>query len=162
MNSIRNSIYSQIVLGIEDFVIADKEAECCSTYLIEGDETFNGVGLDSFNLTSQTCRMSRTTKGIWIARCPSIEPSTIVMDLEGTGGREHGEKQSALFALDVLDIVLINKWCHDIGREQALNRPLLKTVFQEIVEDELSKLSMEILVGCNCSLLVEDERSKKL
>ncbi|GJS30067.1 hypothetical protein Tco_0490687 [Tanacetum coccineum] len=30
----------------KDFVIADKEAECCSTYLIEGDETFNGVGLD--------------------------------------------------------------------------------------------------------------------
>ncbi|GJV66146.1 root hair defective 3 homolog 2-like protein [Tanacetum coccineum] len=84
------------------------------------------------------------------------------MDLEGTGGREHGEKQCALFALDVLDIVLINKWCHDIGREQASNRPLLKTIFQEIVEDELSKLSMEILVGCNCSLLVEDGRSKKL
>nr|GEY18392.1 methylmalonate-semialdehyde dehydrogenase [acylating], mitochondrial [Tanacetum cinerariifolium] len=34
---------------------------------------------------------SRTTKGIWIARCPSIESSTIVMDLEGTSGREHGE-----------------------------------------------------------------------
>ncbi|GJV31248.1 root hair defective 3-like protein [Tanacetum coccineum] len=117
-----------LVESKKDFVIADKEAECCSTYLIEGDETFNGVGLDK--------QWSRTTKGIWIARCPSIEPSTIVMDLEGTGGREHGEKQSALFALDVLDI--------------------------EIVEDELSKLSMEILVGCNCSLLVEDGRSKKL
>lgn len=22
------------------------------------------------------------------------------------------------------------RWCHDIGREQAANRPLLKTVFQ--------------------------------
>nr|GEU60896.1 protein root hair defective 3-like [Tanacetum cinerariifolium] len=99
----------------------------------EGDETFNGVGLDSFNLTSQTCRMwaffmpallfmssqssekstllnhlfhtnfmemdayresSRTTKGIWIAICPSIEPSTIVMDLEDTSGREHGEDET--------------------------------------------------------------------
>ncbi|GJN13225.1 hypothetical protein PR202_ga31572 [Eleusine coracana subsp. coracana] len=28
------------------------------------------------------------------------------------------------------DIVLINMWCHDIGREQAANKPLLKTVFQ--------------------------------
>ncbi|PWA99628.1 Root hair defective 3 GTP-binding protein [Artemisia annua] len=40
------------------------------------------------------------------------------------------EKQSALFALAVSDIVLINMWCHDIGREQAANKPLLKTVLQ--------------------------------
>nr|GEW51421.1 protein root hair defective 3 [Tanacetum cinerariifolium] len=32
-----------------------------------------------------------TTKGIWIERCPGIEPCTIVMDLEGTDGRESGE-----------------------------------------------------------------------
>ncbi|KAF9614177.1 hypothetical protein IFM89_015685 [Coptis chinensis] len=80
--------------------------------------------------------LSQTTKGIWMANCAGIEPCTIVMDLEGTDGRERGEddtafeKQSALFALAVSDIVLINMWCHDIGREQAANKPLLKTVFQ--------------------------------
>ncbi|XP_047310935.1 protein ROOT HAIR DEFECTIVE 3-like [Impatiens glandulifera] len=79
---------------------------------------------------------SQTTKGIWMANCAGIEPCTLVMDLEGTDGRERGEddtafeKQSALFALAVSDIVLINMWCHDIGREQAANKPLLKTVFQ--------------------------------
>ncbi|KAK6911892.1 Sey1/RHD3-like, three-helix bundle domain [Dillenia turbinata] len=79
---------------------------------------------------------SQTTKGVWLARCVGIEPCTLVMDLEGTDGRERGEddtafeKQSALFALAVSDIVLINMWCHDIGREQAANKPLLKTVFQ--------------------------------
>ncbi|XP_010262124.1 PREDICTED: protein ROOT HAIR DEFECTIVE 3-like [Nelumbo nucifera] len=79
---------------------------------------------------------SQTTKGIWLARCADIEPCTLVMDLEGTDGRERGEddtafeKQSSLFALAVSDIVLINMWCHDIGREQAANKPLLKTVFQ--------------------------------
>ncbi|VFR00176.1 unnamed protein product [Cuscuta campestris] len=79
---------------------------------------------------------SQTTKGIWMARCVGIEPCTLVMDLEGTDGRERGEddtafeKQSSLFALAVSDIVLINMWCHDIGREQAANKPLLKTVFQ--------------------------------
>ncbi|KAF4399263.1 hypothetical protein G4B88_022346 [Cannabis sativa] len=79
---------------------------------------------------------SQTTKGIWLAKCAGIEPCTLVMDLEGTDGRERGEddtafeKQSALFALAVSDIVLINMWCHDIGREQAANKPLLKTVFQ--------------------------------
>ncbi|MBA0552018.1 hypothetical protein Golob_022861, partial [Gossypium lobatum] len=71
-----------------------------------------------------------------MAKCAGIEPCTLVMDLEGTDGRERGEddtafeKQSALFALAVSDIVLINMWCHDIGREQAANKPLLKTVFQ--------------------------------
>ncbi|XP_076958102.1 protein ROOT HAIR DEFECTIVE 3-like [Bidens hawaiensis] len=150
------------------------EAECCSTHLIEGDGTFNAVGLDNFikQIKLKECGLSyavvaimgpqssgkstllnhlfhtnfkemdayrgrsQTTKGIWIARCPGIEPCTIVMDLEGTDGRERGEddtafeKQSALFALAVSDIVLINMWCHDIGREQAANKPLLKTVFQ--------------------------------
>jgi len=34
---------------------------------------------------------SQTTKGIWIAKCVGIEPCTLVMDLEGTDGRERGE-----------------------------------------------------------------------
>ncbi|KAI3761629.1 hypothetical protein L1987_52050 [Smallanthus sonchifolius] len=78
----------------------------------------------------------QTTEGIWIARCTGIEPFTIVMDLEGTDGRERGEdgtlfeKQSALFAIALSDIMLINMWCHDIGREHAANKPLLKIVFQ--------------------------------
>ncbi|WOK98505.1 hypothetical protein Cni_G07217 [Canna indica] len=79
---------------------------------------------------------SQTTKGIWIAKGVGIEPCTIVLDLEGTDGRERGEddttfeKQSTLFALAISDIVLINMWCHDIGREHAANKPLLKMVFQ--------------------------------
>lgn len=36
------------------------------------------------------CR-SQTTKGIWLAKCADIEPCTLVMDLEGTDGRERGE-----------------------------------------------------------------------
>lgn len=34
---------------------------------------------------------SQTTKGIWLAKCAGIEPCTLVMDLEGTDGRERGE-----------------------------------------------------------------------
>ena len=57
------------------------------------------------------------------------------MDLEGSDGRERGEddtnfeRQSALFALAVADVLLINIWCHDIGREQGSGKPLLKTIF---------------------------------
>ncbi|RXH88761.1 hypothetical protein DVH24_000360 [Malus domestica] len=133
-----------------------KSEECCSTQLLDGDGTFNVTGIDQFikeaklaecglsyavvsimgPQSSGKSTLSQTTKGIWVAKCAGIEPCTLVMDLEGTDGRERGEddtafeKQSALFALAVSDIVLINMWCHDIGREQAANKPLLKTVFQ--------------------------------
>ncbi|KAK9055677.1 hypothetical protein SSX86_026762 [Deinandra increscens subsp. villosa] len=137
-----------------------KSVDCCSTHLIDGDGTLDAAGLEKFmkQVKLNECglsyaivsimgpqssgkstllnHLSQTTKGIWMARCTGIEPCTVVMDLEGTDGRERGEddtafeKQSALFALAVSDIVLINMWCHDIGREHAANKPLLKTVFQ--------------------------------
>ncbi|XP_039159334.1 protein ROOT HAIR DEFECTIVE 3-like [Eucalyptus grandis] len=78
---------------------------------------------------------SQTTEGIWLAKGAGNELCTLVMDLEGTDGIKRGEddttfkKQSALFALAVSDIVLINMWYRHIGCEQAANRPLLKTVF---------------------------------
>ncbi|KAE8674199.1 hypothetical protein F3Y22_tig00111769pilonHSYRG00572 [Hibiscus syriacus] len=127
---------------------------CCSTQLIDGDGEFNVAGLDNIMRTTNfsNCGLSfvaivgpqssgkstllnylfhtnfremdayrgrsQTTKGIWITHCVGIEPFTIAMDLEGTDGRERGEV------------------CHDIGREQAANKPLLKTVFQEAKESD--------------------------
>ncbi|KAA8541377.1 hypothetical protein F0562_025353 [Nyssa sinensis] len=60
---------------------------------------------------------------------------TLVMDLEGADGSEREddtafERQSALFALAVSDIMILNMWCHDLGRDKAANRPLLKTIIQ--------------------------------
>lgn len=79
----------------------------------------------------------QTTKGVWLARSPKIvDTCTLIMDLEGSDGRERGEddtnfeRQSALFALAVADVLLINVWCHDIGREQGSGKPLMKTIFQ--------------------------------
>ncbi|KAG6753354.1 hypothetical protein POTOM_043414 [Populus tomentosa] len=79
----------------------------------------------------------QTTQGIWIGKGIGIEPFTIAMDVEGSDSSERGqdgtttfEKRSALFALAIADIVIINMWCHDIGREHAASRPLLKTVFE--------------------------------
>ena len=63
-------------------------------------------------------------------------PPTLVMDLEGSDGRERGEddtsfeRQSALFALAVADVLLINMWAKDVGRETGAGKPLLKTIFQ--------------------------------
>ncbi|KAL8033898.1 hypothetical protein ABFX02_13G186200 [Erythranthe guttata] len=131
--------------GLRNFVDSIKFQACGLSYAIvaimgpqsSGKSTLlNHLFCTNFREMDAFMGRNQTTKGIWIAKAVGIEPLTIVMDLEGTDGRERGEddttfeKQSALFALAVADIVLINMWCHDIGREQAANRPLLKTVFQ--------------------------------
>lgn len=79
----------------------------------------------------------QTTKGIWLAKGQKIEePSTLVLDLEGSDGRERGEddnsfeRQSSLFALAVADVLLVNMWAKDVGREAGAGKPLLKTIFQ--------------------------------
>ncbi|XP_068652161.1 protein ROOT HAIR DEFECTIVE 3-like [Aristolochia californica] len=133
------------VSGIDKFVKAVKLSECGLSYAVvsimgpqsSGKSTLlNHLFGTKFREMDAFRGRFQTTKGIWMAKCANIEPCTLIMDLEGTDGRERGEddtafeKQSALFALAVSDIVLINMWCHDIGREQAANKPLLKTVFQ--------------------------------
>ncbi|CAH1447205.1 unnamed protein product [Lactuca virosa] len=131
--------------GLDKFMKEVKLGECGLSYAVvsimgpqsSGKSTLlNHLFHTNFREMDAFKGRSQTTKGIWMAHCAGIEPCTIVMDLEGTDGRERGEddtafeKQSALFALAVSDIVLINMWCHDIGREHAANKPLLKTVFQ--------------------------------
>ncbi|XP_039053860.1 protein ROOT HAIR DEFECTIVE 3-like [Hibiscus syriacus] len=133
------------VTGLEQFIKEVRLSECGLSYAVvsimgpqsSGKSTLlNNLFYTNFREMDAFKGRSQTTKGIWMAKCSGIEPCTLVMDLEGTDGRERGEddtafeKQSALFALAVSDIVLINMWCHDIGREQAANKPLLKTVFQ--------------------------------
>ncbi|XP_019198340.1 PREDICTED: protein ROOT HAIR DEFECTIVE 3 homolog 1-like isoform X1 [Ipomoea nil] len=133
------------VTGIENITKEVKLAQCGLSYVVvsilgpqsSGKSTLlnhlfrtNFIEMDAYH------GRLKTTNGVWIAKCDGIEPCTLVMDIEGTDGKERGEddttfeKQSALFALAVSDIVLINIWCHDIGREQAANMPLLRTVFQ--------------------------------
>lgn len=80
---------------------------------------------------------SQTTKGIWLANSEKIpEPSSLIVDLEGSDGRERGEddnsfeRQSSLFALAISDILVVNMWAKDVGREAGAGKPLLKTIFQ--------------------------------
>ncbi|KAF5177905.1 Root hair defective 3-like protein [Thalictrum thalictroides] len=133
------------VTGLDSFMKRVKLAECGLSYAVvaimgpqsSGKSTLlNHLFHTNFREMDAFRGRNQTTKGIWLAKCVGIEPCTIAMDLEGTDGRERGEddttfeKQSALFALAIADVVLINMWCHDIGREHAANKPLLKTVFQ--------------------------------
>ncbi|XP_021827163.1 protein ROOT HAIR DEFECTIVE 3-like, partial [Prunus avium] len=137
------------VTEFEEFIKTTKFAERGLTYSVvaivgpqsSGKSTLvNRLFQTNFKEMEALKGRSQTTKGIWLAKSPSIRRFTLVMDIEGTDGRERGEddttfeKQSTLFALAVSDVVLINMWCQDIGREQASNKPLLKTVFQAIMQ----------------------------
>lgn len=86
---------------------------------ISADEQFNGAGLD-YNMvavfgsqstgkstllnrlfsTEFACMSSgarqQTTKGLWLAKAKGAVPPLLVMDVEGTDGRERGENQGSI------------------------------------------------------------------
>ncbi|KAJ0081917.1 hypothetical protein Patl1_11815 [Pistacia atlantica] len=72
---------------------------------------------------------SQTTKGIWIDKCADIYPFTIAMDLEGIDAWERGEddtafeKRSALFAVAIADVVLINFYACESRPGHSLRLP---------------------------------------
>lgn len=94
----------------------------------------------------------QTTKGIWLAHSPSVscsasedlaqkssqkppQDSILVMDVEGTDGRERGEDQdferkAALFAMATSEVLIVNLWETQVGLYQGANMGLLKTVFE--------------------------------
>lgn len=86
----------------------------------------------TFDVMDETKRQ-QTTKGIWM--CRGMDMSVMVMDVEGTDGRERGEDQdferkSALFSLASSEVLIINLWEHQVGLYQGANMGLLKTVFE--------------------------------
>ena len=76
----------------------------------------------------------QTTKGIWVSKAPELP--LLVLDLQGTDSIEGGddsrkfERQSSLFALALSDVLLVNVWFHDLGRHDASNMSLLRTVME--------------------------------
>ena len=80
-----------------------------------------------------------TTKGVWLGASPKVD-DVLVMDLEGTDSVTRGverhpfERQSALFALAVAEVVVLNMWQHDLGRYVASNYGVLATVFEVNLE----------------------------
>ena len=63
----------------------------------------------------------------------------LVMDVEGTDGRERGEDQdferkAALFALATSEVLIVNLWEHQVGLYHGANMGLLKVVFEVNLE----------------------------
>ncbi|TBU45789.1 protein SEY1 [Dichomitus squalens] len=86
----------------------------------------------NFDVMDET-RRQQTTKGIWM--CKAKGANVLVMDVEGTDGRERGEDQdferkSALFSLASSEVLIVNLWEHQVGLYQGANMGLLKTVFE--------------------------------
>ncbi|KAL8848310.1 MAG: hypothetical protein Q9221_006664 [Calogaya cf. arnoldii] len=100
-----------------------------------------------FGVMSETER-KQTTKGIWMSRnkrahtdgvAKSMADNILIMDVEGTDGRERGEDQdferkSALFALATSEVLIVNIWEHQVGLYQGANMGLLKVVFEVNLE----------------------------
>lgn len=94
-----------------------------------------------FSVMSESERR-QTTKGIWMSKNRregtgdvKMADNILVMDVEGTDGRERGEDQdferkSALFALATSEVLIVNIWEHQVGLYQGANMGLLKTVFE--------------------------------
>ncbi|KAI0565330.1 GB1/RHD3-type guanine nucleotide-binding (G) [Gracilaria domingensis] len=76
----------------------------------------------------------QVTQGVWLGR--DVDAGILVMDLEGTDSRERGEdaatyeRKSALFALALAEVLVVNVWIHDVGRNNASNMPLLRTIME--------------------------------
>ncbi|OHT15030.1 Protein SEY1 2 [Tritrichomonas foetus] len=95
-----------------------------------------------FNTTFQTMNEStgrqQTTKGIH-ASAAQGHP-IMIFDVEGCDSRERGdadahfERKAALFALSLAEVLLVNMWESDIGRYNAANIPMLRTVFEVNVQ----------------------------
>eukprot|EP00698_Gefionella_okellyi_P020163 TRINITY_DN6300_c0_g1_i1.p1 TRINITY_DN6300_c0_g1~~TRINITY_DN6300_c0_g1_i1.p1 ORF type:complete len:737 (+),score=173.80 TRINITY_DN6300_c0_g1_i1:48-2258(+) len=94
----------------------------------------------------------QTTQGIWLAR--AVEMPIFVLDIEGTDSAERGddhmafERKSSLLAVALCDVVVVNMWEHDVGRHDAANYTLLKTVFEvnlQLRSDETKTLLMFVL-----------------
>eukprot|EP01059_Diplonema_ambulator_P031444 TRINITY_DN5769_c0_g1_i1.p1 TRINITY_DN5769_c0_g1~~TRINITY_DN5769_c0_g1_i1.p1 ORF type:complete len:679 (+),score=273.48 TRINITY_DN5769_c0_g1_i1:109-2145(+) len=76
----------------------------------------------------------QTTQGVWMSNVATSD-RLIVLDFEGTDSAERGEDESfekklSQFALALADVLIINFWQNEIGRQKAMSVPLLEKVIQ--------------------------------
>jgi len=96
----------------------------------------------------------QTTQGVWMGiGGETTGPETfLILDVEGTDGRERGEDEKAferktsLFSLALSSVLIINMWSHDVGRYNAANLSLLKTVFELNLQLFQKKRNHKILI----------------
>ncbi len=77
---------------------------------------------------------------------PNKAGNILVFDIEGADSNERGEERevskmtcadllqkaertTSLFALVIADVLIINRWAHEVGRHQASLSSVLKDIF---------------------------------
>lgn len=99
----------------------------------------------------------QVTQGVWLGR--DADAGIIVMDLEGTDSRERGEdaatyeRKSSLLALALAEVLIVNIWANDVGRYNAANMSLLKTVLE---------LDLQLFFGGAAATPAESVSSERL
>ncbi|KAJ3024040.1 Dynamin-like GTPase that mediates homotypic ER fusion [Thoreauomyces humboldtii] len=86
----------------------------------------------NFDVMDEVSRQ-QTTKGIWVSKARDAD--ILILDVEGTDGRERGEDQdferkSALFSIAIAEVLIVNMWENQVGLYNGANMGLLKTVFE--------------------------------
>lgn len=87
-----------------------------------------------FHTMDETEGRYQVTQGVWLGL--DAPAGILALDLEGTDSRERGEgavnfeRKIALFALTLSEVLIINVWEKDVGRYNAANLDLLKTVIE--------------------------------
>lgn len=87
-----------------------------------------------FDVLDATRGRNQTTKGMNLS--VNVESQAIIIDIEGTDSIVRGENgaafehMSALFALAVSDVLMVNMWTSELGRYKAAAVGLLSTIFE--------------------------------
>jgi len=123
----------------------------------------------NFNTMDEEKGRYQVTQGVWLGMNESLK--TLVLDLEGTDSRERGEdalsfeRKSALFALALSEVLLVNIWTNDIGRFNASNFALLKTVLEldmELFHSKSHQNSSNVLCKTKLLFVLRDHVSTSL
>ncbi|GET91367.1 hypothetical protein, conserved [Leishmania tarentolae] len=107
----------------------------------EASDTAAIAGPHPSRTTDCSSRLNRATAAATkgsedgVEGAPKAVSPLLVLDFEGTDGLERGEdqcfeRQLSLFGLSIADTLIINMWAVDVGRFNAANLSLLRTIFE--------------------------------
>jgi protein SEY1 len=86
-------------------------------------------------LQAATVGKTQTTKGIWVSK--NNQGDMLIFDIEGADSaqraeqdRKKFERTTALYALAMADVLMVNIWCKSIGQFHGASMELLKAIFE--------------------------------
>ncbi|XP_078150856.1 protein ROOT HAIR DEFECTIVE 3-like [Carex rostrata] len=113
-----------------------------------------------FNVLDPQENYGQTTRGIWIAQCPT-NPSIVVIDIEGSDSSTNAQNgtsfanRAALFALTISDVLLLNMEARGLGQYEGGSLPLLQMIFGEKISLSPRRTRVEVTLR-DCRNLTND------